>query len=265
MLAHSFDRFYVVTKFMLPSLGDLKFSDITYDDTCTYLDNRNAQDTETGKYILDLKTFFRNFEPFVTYYKRLIKSYNNTIHSILGKDINLLLPQMPRIQRCGIITTFVSSFIGLVYEGISSFLQNKRNKALHQTINAMDTKVDIQWNKLMHLENSMLMYGIYNAETLEKLIKTVHNIHNTTTSHERLFTGQHSPSVFKTLYAHSLGLHHYSKNSLLYLRTIQDKYISLYKEIISQLHMYTSAIRILAKQYLPNTLITPEKLQEILH
>ena len=26
MLAHSFDRFYVVTKFMLPTIGDLKFS-----------------------------------------------------------------------------------------------------------------------------------------------------------------------------------------------------------------------------------------------
>ena len=32
----------------------------------------------------------------------------------------------------------------------------------------------------------MLMYGIYNAETLEKLINTVHNIHNVTSSHERL-------------------------------------------------------------------------------
>ena len=26
MLAHSFDRFYVVTKFMLPMIGDIKFS-----------------------------------------------------------------------------------------------------------------------------------------------------------------------------------------------------------------------------------------------
>ena len=109
----------------------------------------------------------------------------------------------------------VSSFIGLAYEGISSFLQNKRNKAPHKAITAMDTKADIQCNQLMHLENSMLMCGVYNAETLEKLIKTVHNIHNTTTSHERLFTGQHSPSVFKTLYTYSLGLNHYSINSLL--------------------------------------------------
>ena len=91
----------------------------------------------------------------------------------------------------------------------------------------MDTKSDIQCNKLMHLENSMLMYGVYNAEPLEKLIKTAHNIHNTTTSHERLFMGQHSPSVFKTLYAHSLHLCHYSINSLLNLRTVQDNYISI--------------------------------------
>ena len=146
---------------------------------------------------------------------RLIKSHNNTAHNILEKEINLLLPQMPRIQRCGIITTLVSSFIGLAYDGISSFLQNKRNKALHQAINAMDTKANIQQNKLMHLENTMLMYGVYIAETLEKLIKTMHNIHNTTTSHERLFMGQHSPLVFKTLYAHSLGLHHYSINSFI--------------------------------------------------
>ena len=157
----------------------------------------------------------------------------------------------------------VSSFIGLAYEDISSFLHNKRNKALHKEINAVNNKTNIQCNKLMQLEYSMLMYGVYNTETLEKLINTVHNIHNTTTSHERLFTGQHSPSLFRTLYAHSLGLHHYSINSLLYLRAIQDKYIALYRELIAQLCIYASTIRILAKGYLPNTLLTPVKLRDI--
>ena len=45
---------------------------------------------------------------------------------------------------------------------------------------------------------------------------------------------------------------------------MQDKYISLYKELITQLKSYVSAIRILTKGYLPITLITPSKLQEIL-
>ena len=52
----------------------------------------------------------------------------------------------------------------------------------------MDNKVTIQQNKLMQLENSMLMYGVYNVETLEKIMTTVHDIHNTTSPHERLFS-----------------------------------------------------------------------------
>ena len=44
----------------------------------------------------------------------------------------------------------------------------------------MTDKTNIQCNKLMKLDDTMLMCGIYNAETLEKLIKTVHEIHNTT-------------------------------------------------------------------------------------
>ena len=264
VLVYSFDRFYMVTKFILPSIGDLKFLKINYDNTCMYLDSRNTQRIETRKHMLDLVTFCKNIEPFVVYYNRLIRSYNHTAHNILENETNVILPQVPRKQKHGIITTQVSSFIGSAYEGIYSFLHHKRNKALHKAVEAMDNKVTIQHNKLIQLENSMLMYGIYNAKTLEKLINTVHNVHNATSSHERLFAGQHSSLTLKSLYAHSLGLHHYSINSLLYLRTIQDKYIALYRKLISQLHIYVSAIRILSKGYIPNALIMPSKLEEIL-
>ena len=94
----------------------------------------------------------------------------------------------------------------------------------------MDSKTAILHNKLMQLETSMLMYGIYNAETLVKLINTVQNMHNTTSSHERLFAGQQSSLTLRSLYVNSLGLCHYSINSLLYLRTVQDKYIVLNRE-----------------------------------
>ena len=82
---------------------------------------------------------------------------------------------------------------------------------------------------------------------------------------QRLFAGKHNHSVFRILYAHSLGIQHYSINSLLYLRLIQDKYIALYKELITQLCTHVPAIRVLAKGYLPNSLIKPAKLQEILN
>ena len=51
MLAHSFNRFYVVTKFILPSIGDLNFYILNYNNTCTYLDNKNMCNTESKKYM----------------------------------------------------------------------------------------------------------------------------------------------------------------------------------------------------------------------
>ena len=57
MLTHSFDRFYVVTKFILQSIGHLIFSKLNYDNTCADLDNKNVSDTELKKYMLDLMTF----------------------------------------------------------------------------------------------------------------------------------------------------------------------------------------------------------------
>ena len=45
MLAHSFDRFYVVTKFMLPMVGDLKFSKLDFDYTCPYMEKEYAPNT----------------------------------------------------------------------------------------------------------------------------------------------------------------------------------------------------------------------------
>ena len=125
MFTHLCDRFYVVTKFILPSIGDLKFSNLSYDNTCAYMDNKNAQNTETRKYMLDLRTFCKEIEPFLSYYKRFIKSLNNTMHNILENEINLLPPKIPRTEKCGIITTLVSSFIGLAYEGMSSFLRHR--------------------------------------------------------------------------------------------------------------------------------------------
>ena len=70
----------------------------------------------------------------------------------------------------------------------------------------MSNQVNIQCNKLMKLDNTMLMYGIYNAKTLEKLINTVHEIHNVTSSHEKLFAWEHNPTLFRLLYTDALGI-----------------------------------------------------------
>ena len=63
----------------------------------------------------------------------------------------------------------ISGFIGLAFKDILSFLHHKRHKALHKIVKAMSITMDMQRNRLMHLENTLVMYRIYNAETLENL------------------------------------------------------------------------------------------------
>ena len=100
-----------------------------------------------------------------------------------------------------------------------------RHKALQKAVKAMHSNTEIQWNKLLELENSVIMYGTYNAKTLEQLINKVHHIHNTTSSNEKLFLGQEGSLRLLSLYANAQGIQHYSINSLLYLRSVKDKYI----------------------------------------
>ena len=77
---------------------------------------------DSRKYLPELRTHCNKIKPFVSYYSKLIHSYNRTAINILQNEIKPLLPKVPR-QKCGIITTLVSSFIGLAYEGILSFFQ----------------------------------------------------------------------------------------------------------------------------------------------
>ena len=263
MLAHLFDRFYIIAKFMIPSMGDLKFSNLDFDDSCTYMNKKYAPNMDSSRYLTELKMYYNKIKPFTSYYSKLIKSYNATVYNILTNEIRPLLPHISK-QKCGIVTTLVSGFTGLVYEGISSFLQRKCEDALQKAMIAMNNEVNFQCNRLLKLDNTMLMYGIYNAETLEKLINTAQDLHNVTSSHKRLFAGEHNPALFRLLYRNALGIQQYAFNSLLSMRVVQGKYISLYKELITQLRSYVSAIRILTKGYLPTTLIAPSKLQDTL-
>ena len=71
-------------------------------------------------------------------------------------------------------------------KGFLVFFRKKSNDALQKAMIAMNSEAEFQSNKLLKLDNTMLMYGIYNAETLEKLINTVKELHNVTSLHEKI-------------------------------------------------------------------------------
>ena len=101
--------------------------------------------------------------------------------------------------------SIASSVIGLAFEGISSFLHQKRHKALNKPMTVIEKKTDLQKNQIHHLEDTMIMYGIYNSDMLTALIRTVQNMQNITTWKEKTFAGK--LTLLNQYYLNEEGVH----------------------------------------------------------
>ena len=181
----------------------------------------------------------------------------------MKKEISLILPTFPkeRKEKRSIIALLVTSFISLAYEDISSYLHNRRQKGLHKAFVAMENKVNLEQHRVFHLEGSMVMYGIYNSDTLEQLISTMYKMHNKTTWNEKNFASKIDSWYLSYLSKDGVG--QYTINSLLFLTTAREQYVKMYERFINQLQMYAKVIRILFESYLPISLLPPSKLNKI--
>ena len=79
----------------------------------------------------EIKTYCIKIAPYIQYYKKQIEYYNQTATDIMTNEIALMFPTFNKHkrQKRGVITSLITSFIGLAYEGISSFLHQGRQKA----------------------------------------------------------------------------------------------------------------------------------------
>ena len=63
-------------------------------------------------------------------------------------DLTLLTFSEGKKSKRGIIKSLITGFIKLVYKGISSFLHQKRHKALHRVVNAMNANINLEKNSV---------------------------------------------------------------------------------------------------------------------
>ena len=127
----------------------------------------------------------------------------------------------------------------------------------------MEKKTDQQQNQIYHLEDTMIMYGVYNSDTLTILIDTVHKMQNTTTWKERIFAGKLKQMY--QLYLDEESTHNFAINSVLFLTSIREKYIKMYERFFEELKTYSKTIQILSKSYLPIYLLPQSNLERILN
>ena len=80
------------------------------------------------------------------------------------------------------------------------------------------------------------MYGVHNAETLEKLVKTGHVLHSQQSLFENLFAGQTAAAykIYSQMH-NACSIQHYAISSLLYLCKLK---INILQFTINLFHNY---------------------------
>ena len=90
MLPHSFDRFYVVTKFELPKIEDLQLTTVQFDSKCSYSDIRKDKNNlSSSSYLPKLLAYCQKIVPFEEFYKKQTDYYNCTASEVLANEIGL--------------------------------------------------------------------------------------------------------------------------------------------------------------------------------
>ena len=131
MLSHSFDRFYVVTEIEIPKVSDLNLTLFHCSHVVNIEKGTKFEILSTIKEMFEV--YCRNIIPYMYLYKHQVEFYEKMVHEISDRDIGLILPKFEdreknvkqKRQKRQIISAFISRFIGLAYEGISSFLWYK--------------------------------------------------------------------------------------------------------------------------------------------
>ena len=186
MLTHSFDRFYVVAKYEIPKVEHLQFTTFTFDLTCNHL---NISKSPFLRYVKHC----RRIAPYVKFYKQQIHYYSWTAYELLQNEIGLIQPNLNNRKKrflTTILGTIVTKVVNLAFEGISSFLHNKRHKALQKAVKVLNSREGIDHNSVYHLEDTMIIYGKYNSDTLMELVNTVLQMQNVTTWKEQIFVSK---------------------------------------------------------------------------
>ena len=101
MLAHLFDRFYVVTRIEIPKVSDQNLTVFQFDYNCTHVANIE-KDTrfKVPDMIRDMfNVYCQNIIPYMYLYKHQVEYYEKTVYNILEKDIGMNLPKFGKTEN----------------------------------------------------------------------------------------------------------------------------------------------------------------------
>ena len=132
-----------------------------------------------------------------------------------------------------------------------------------KALGRMESSHFLTKNQLYKLDSDFLMFGDYEIQTTDGMIRLLGNLNNRTLYLERLITGK-EPTTAKNYLKNNLrGTEIFSHQVQMYIQAMRERYLRVPENLISELRLLLRSIAILSRGYLPPQLFSPTDIVRI--
>ena len=258
MVHQNLDRVWIVTKFPLPKWEDIKWDkEMEWNDNCTLL-----KESERNEYKEKLQTMCTEIRPRMKKIREENMKIKEELHQLVIRDLYDALPGLwPESGRepRGLGTLIIGGLFTVATEVVSSFMRRKRERMIQKALVKLQKQNKYALNRVKQMENDFMLYGEYNIQTLEGIMKAIGNLSQTDTN---IYKVMNRYQIWKDYY----GMQNYPMFGYKleeYFKFQERKHIDIYRRLIEEYRKVIRATETLSKGYLPPELITIRKLREI--
>ena len=178
---------------------------------------------------------------------------------------NSSLEEASRVKRgiFSIALPFIGKLATIAIEALGSHLQRKRKSALAKALGKMQSDQFLTKNQLFKLKQDFLMYGDYDVQSTDGMIRLLRNLNDRTANLEDMLNGKDSRLASLYLKLNLRGTQVYAHQLTLYINAMKERYLRVPENLISELRLLLRSIAILSQGYLPPQLFSPTDIVRI--
>ena len=187
-----------------------------------------------------------------------LQAGGSDIQNVSNVYTNTSLTKQDREKRglIGLAIPILGKLATIAIEVLGSHLQKKRRRAMAKALGRMESSQFLQKNQLYKLDNDFLMFGDYDIQKTDGMIKLLGNLNNRTQYLERIITGKDPATTRNYLKNTIRGTEIFSNQVQMYMQAMRERYLRDPENLISELRLLLRSIAILSRGYLPPQLFS---------
>ena len=163
----------------------------------------------------------------------------------------------------GIAMPVLGKLATIAIEALGSHLQKKRRRAMTKALERMESRQFLNKNQLYKLDNDFLMFGDYEIQTTDDMIRLLGNLNNRTQYLEKIITGKDPTTARNYLKNNIRGTEVFTHQVQMYMQAMRERYLRVPENLINELRLLLRSIAILSRGYLPPQLFSPTDIVRI--